>query len=150
VDISALYLDTDNIIHLILQDRVAEKWLHYRKAYGDSDWAIMTIDTAWMKGVNWIRLIEIEGDLYYFMNSWREAGLMSGNGENVVKLDLESPTGERQVVGMYPYVASPRTGTSAASEFIDILFLNGSSDAYPNGSNYYLKIAKDDFLQELQ
>ena len=150
VDISDLYLDTDNTIHLVLQDRVAEKWLHYRKAYGDSDWAITTINTAWMKGVNWIRLIEIEGDLYYFMNSWREAGLMSGNGENVVKLDLESPTGERQVVGMYPYVASPRTGTSAASEFIDILFLNGSSDAYPNGSNYYLKIAKDDFLQELQ
>ena len=43
-----------------------------------------------------------------------------------------------------------RTGTSATSEFVDILLLNGSSSAYPNGSNYYLKIAKDYFLQELQ
>ena len=110
----------------------------------------MTIDTAWMKGVNWIRLIEIEGDLYYFMNSWREAGLMNSNGENVVKLDLESPTGERQVEGIRPYVASPRTGTSAASKFVDVLLLNGSRDASPNGPNYYLKIAKDYVVQELR
>ena len=74
---------------------------------------------------------------------------MNSNTKKMVKLDLESLVG-RQVEGMYPYVASPRTGTSAASEFIDILFLNGSSDAYPNGSNYYLKIAKDSILQVLQ
>ncbi len=75
---------------------------------------------------------------------------MDGNAEKIVKLDLESLVGKRQVEGIYLYVASPRTGTSAASKFVDILLLNGSSDAYPNGSNYYLKIAKDDFLQELQ
>ena len=74
---------------------------------------------------------------------------MNSNTKKIVKLDLEGlADGGRK--GMYPYVASPRTGTSAASEFIDILLLNGSSDAYPNGSNYYLKIAKDSILQELQ
>jgi len=149
VDISDLYLDTVGDIHVVLQDRVAEKWLHYRKAYADSDWTITTINTAWMQGTNWIRLIEIEGSQYYVMYSWREVGLMNGNGENVVKLDLESLVGKRQVEGIYPYVASPRTGTSAASEFVDILLLNGSSDAYPNGSNYYLKIGKDYILQKL-
>ena len=150
VDISDLYLDTDNIIHLMLQDRVAYEWWHYRKAYGDSNWTITTINTAWMGGVNWIRLIEIEGNLYYFMCSWSGAGLMDANGGNGVELDLEPPAGERQVKGFYPYVASPRTGTSAASEFVDILLLNGSSDAFPNAPNYYLKIAKDYILQELK
>ena len=149
VDISDLYLDADGGIHLILQDRVADKWLHYRTTYADSDWTITTIDTGSWKGINWIRLIEIEGNLYYFMNSWNQVRLMNSNTKKMVKLDLESLVG-RQVEGMYPYVASPRTGTSAASEFIDILLLNGSSDAYPNGSNYYLKIAKDSILQELQ
>ena len=134
----------------MLQDRAAYKWWHYRKAYADSDWTITTIDTAWVGGVNWIRLIEIEGNLYYFMCSWSGAGLMNANGGNGVELDLEPPAGERQVKGFYPYVASPRTGTSAASEFVDILLLNGSSDAFPNAPNYYLKIAKDYILQELQ
>jgi hypothetical protein len=150
VDISDLYLDADDGTHLILQDRVAEKWLHYRKTHADSDWTITTIDTGSWKGINWVRLIEIEGTLYYFMNSWNQVRLMNSNTKKMVKLDLESLAGKRQVEGMYPYVASPRTGTSAASKFVDILLLNGSSDAYPNGSNYYLKIAKDYILQELQ
>jgi len=148
VDISDLYLDTDGGIHVVLQDRVTEKWLHYKKAFADNDWTISTINTP--GGVNWVRLIEIEGTLYYMMSSWREFRLMNSNTEKMVKLDLESLAGKRQVEGMYPYVASPRTGTSAASKFVDILLLNGSSDAYPNGSNYYLKIGKDYIVQELQ
>jgi len=150
VDISDLYLDTDNSIHVVLQDQVAEKWLHYRKAYGDSDWTITTIDTGSWEGINWMRLIEIEGNLYYFMNSWNQVRLMNSSTKKMVNLDLESLAGKRQVEGMYPYIASPRTGTGAASKFVDILLLNGSSDAYPNGSNYYLKIAKDSILQELR
>jgi predicted esterase len=149
VDISDLYLDTAGDIHVVLQDRVAEKWLHYRKASADSDWTITTIDTGSWKGINWMRLIEIEGNLYYFMNSWNQVRLMNSNTKKMVKLDLESLAGKRQVEGMYSYIASPRTGTSAASEFVDILLLNGDAGAYPNGPNYYLKIAKDYFLQEL-
>jgi hypothetical protein len=97
-----------------------------------------------------MRLIEIEGNLYYFMNSWNQVRLMNSSTKKMVNLDLESLAGKRQVEGMYPYIASPRTGTGAASKFVDILLLNGSSDAYPNGSNYYLKIAKDSILQELR
>jgi hypothetical protein len=149
VDISDLYLDTDNSIHVVLQDQVAEKWLHYRKAYGDSDWTITTIDTGSWEGINWMRLIEIEDTLYYFMNSWNQVRLMNSNTKKMVKLDLESLAGS-QVEGIYPYIASPRTGTSAASKFVDILLLNGDAEAYPNGPNYYLKIAKDSILQKLQ
>ena len=133
----------------MLQDRVAEKWFHYRKAFGDSDWTITTLDTAWKKGVNWIRLIEIKDSLYYILASWREVAVMDGNTKSMIKLDLESLAG-KSLEGIYPYVASPKTGTGAASEFVDILLLNGSSDAYPSGSNYYLKISKDYILQKLQ
>ena len=74
---------------------------------------------------------------------------MGGDAESMVKLDLESLAGKRlQVVILN--VASPKTGTSAASEFVDILLLNGSSDAYPSGPNYYLKISKNYILQKLQ
>jgi len=150
VDISDLYLDAAGDIHVVLQDRVAEKWLHYRKAYADSDWTITAIDTGSMNGLNWIRLIEIESNLYYIMFSWREAGLMDSSAKKMVKLDLESLVGKRQAEGIYPYVTSPRTGTNETSKFVDILLLNGSSDAYPNGSNYYLKISKNYILQKLQ
>ncbi len=149
VKISDLYLDTDGDIHIVLQDRVAEKWFHYRKAFGDSDWTITTLDTAWKKGVNWIRLIEIKDSLYYILASWREVAVMDGNAKSMIKLDLESLAG-KSLEGIYPYVASPKTGTGAASEFVDILLLNGSSNAYPSGSNYYLKISKDYILQKLQ
>ena len=151
VDISDLYLDADDGTHLILQDRVAEKWLHYRKTHADSEWTITTIDTgSWKGNINWVRLIEIEGNLYYFINSWNQVILMNGSTKKIVKLDLESLAGKRQVKGIYPYIASPRTGTSAASKFVDILLLNGSSDAYPNGVNYYLKIGKDFIVRSFQ
>ena len=75
---------------------------------------------------------------------------MNTKGGNVVKLDLESPVGEFHVEGVRHYVASSRTGTNAASEFVDLLLLNGSGDASLNEPNYYLKIAKDYFLQELK
>ncbi len=150
VQISDLYLDTEGGIHVVLQDRVAEQWFHYRKAVADNDWQITTLDAAWEKGVNWVRLIEIEGNLYYIMASWRQVWLTDSTAETMVKLDLESLVGKRQIEGIYLYVASPRTGTRAESEFVDILLLNGSSDAYPNGSNYYLKIGKNYILQKLQ
>ena len=148
VDISDLYMDSNGGIHVVLQDRVAKKWLHYRKTYADSDWTVTTLDAVREKGINWIRLIEIEENIYYIMASWRQVELMDGNAENIIKLDLE-PLTEEGVEGIYLYVASPRTGTSANSEFVDILLLNGSSDAYPNGPNYYLKIGKDYILQKL-
>ena len=110
--------------------------------------AYATLDAAWKRDVNWIRLVEIEGRLYYILASWREVAVMNGNAESVVKLDLESLAG-KSLEGIYTYVASPRTGTSSASEFVDILLLNGSSDAYPNGSNYYLKIGKGYIHQKL-
>jgi hypothetical protein len=145
VDISDLYLDANGGIHLILQDRVAEKWLHYRKTYADSDWTITTIDTGSMQSINWIRLIEIEGDIYYTMYSWNDVLLMDSNSQKMINLDI----GKTMLEGIYPYIASPRTGTSRESRFVDILLLNGSSNSYPDASNYYLKISKDYLLQEL-
>ena len=76
--------------------------------------------------------------------------ILSGFLDETVYSLTFCPLGEDRVEGIYPYVTSPRTETNAASKFADTLLLNGSNDAYPNGPNYYLNIAKDSILQELK
>ena len=74
---------------------------------------------------------------------------MDDSEKKLVNIDLKSLSGNF-IEGIYLYVNSSRTGTSKASPFVDILLLNGSSNAYPNGVNYYLKIGKDFIVRSFQ
>ena len=80
------------------------------------------------------------------MYSWNDVLLMDSNSKKMINLDI----GKNMLEGIYPYISSPRTGTSRESRFVDILLLNGSSNSYPDASNYYLKMSKDYILQELR
>ena len=128
-----------------MKDRITDKWLHYRKSNQDNNWSINTIDTLGNKWINWIKLTEIENEIYYTMYSWNDVLLMDSNSKKMINLDI----GKNMLEGIYPYISSPRTGTSRESRFVDILLLNGSSNSYPDASNYYLKMSKDYILQEL-
>jgi hypothetical protein len=54
---------------------------------------------------------------------------MKESGDRFVQLDLQG----LDIEGAYLYISAPRTGTSADSPYIDMLLLNGSSEAYPRG-----------------
>ena len=60
------------------------------------------------------------------------------SGDRFVPLDLQG----HDIEGIYFYISAPRTGTNAGSEHVDMLLLNGSSETYPEGKNYYLRVGK--------
>ena len=150
VDTSDMYLDTHGSVHAILRDRISGKWLHYIKEQDDVTWSIDTIDTYGTK-INWIKLLELENKIFYSMYSSRNVYLMDRNSQKMIKLQTQTDQREKNAMeGMYAYVASPSSGTSRDSNFVDIILLEGSRKAYPQASNYYLKISKKYILEEFQ
>ena len=74
---------------------------------------------------------------------------MKESADRFVRLD---PQG-RDVEGVYLYISAPRTGTNADSPYVDMLLLNGHpmngpSDAYRSGKNFYRRVNKQ-YLADL-
>ena len=143
VDISDIYYDNANNIHVIVRDRVKDKWFHYTKELGKKTWDIKVLKTK--SNLKWIRIIELKRKVFYLLTSSREIFLMSAKNNRTFQLINENFKSR----GIYPYIASSKNGTTDNSDFLDILILNGSSKSYPDAPNYYLKISKDFILQEL-
>ena len=137
VEISDNFQDPAGDIHLLMVDDAAEEYRHFVRA-ADGSWISKVIPTGYKEGVNWIRLTEIDGQLYYLAASWDWMLAMKESGDRFVRLDLQG----RDVEGVYLYISVPRTGTNADSPYVDMLLLNGSSDAYPSGKNFYLRVDK--------
>ena len=137
VEISDNFQDPAGDIHLLMVDDAAEEYRHFVRAADDS-WTSKVIPTAYKEGENWIRLTEIHGQLYYLAALWDWMLAMKESGDRFVRLDLQG----RDVEGVYLYISVPRTGTNADSPYVDMLLLNGSSDAYPSGKNFYLRVDK--------
>ena len=143
VDISDIYYDKANKIHVIVRDRVKDKWFHYTKELGRKTWDIRVLKT---KGnIKWIRIIELKRKVFYLLTSSREIFLMNAKNDKTFKLKNDNFKSR----GIYPYIASSKNGTSDRSDFLDVLILNGSSKSYPDASNYYLKVSKSWVLKNL-
>ena len=69
---------------------------------------------------------------------------MKESADRFVRLDLQG----RDVEGVYLYISTPRTGTNADSPYVDMLLLNGPSDAYRSGKNFYRRVDKQ-YLADL-
>ena len=143
VEISDNYQDTAGNIHLLVVDHGSEEYRHFVRDVNGA-WTVKVVPRAYQEGVNWIRLIEVNGEVYYLAATWNRVLAMKESGDRFVSLDLQS----KDVEGIYLYVSAPRTGTSPDSAYIDMLLLNGSSETYPNGRNHYLRVSKQ-YLADL-
>ena len=143
INISDIYFDKNNNIHVIFKDHVKGKWLHYKKKLGETNWKKKAIKAN--AKINWVRIIELNGKIFYSLASWRQIFLM--NSENSKTLELRASS--LKIEGIYPYIASSKNGSSEKSQFLDMLILNGSSKSYPDAPNYYLKISKSWVLENL-
>lgn len=92
-------------------------------------------------GVNWIRLTEVDGNLYYIITTFREVFISPVEHMRLTKIDL--PNDAR---GMYPYLSTSKGG-STESEYVDLLLLGADQKLYQEGSqkNYYVRIPKAKF-----
>ncbi len=141
VDNSDIFEDASGNITLIYLTKLNpdDKWLNtfIQTTRDGSGWNRQTINNTDDK-TNWIRMMEVDGEMYYFCSTWDKIYVKKGINGKYKRLN--GP----KLKGIYPYLAAPRGGTSSSVEFIDLLLHSGDSQSYPNAKNYYVRIAKSE------
>jgi len=139
---SDLFQDSSGTIHMFYKDRTDPdyEWswaLTYKIQEDEGSWQTYTMSQH-NDNINWIRMVEHNGEFYYFYVTWDKLYLKKGLAGQLVELDIKGSS------GYYPYISAPRSGTRTTENFIDILLLNGGIDNYPGEKNYYLRIPKSE------
>ncbi len=144
VDNSDVYEDASGNIILIYLTKLdpADQWLNtfIQTSRTGTSWNNETVTITDDK-TNWIRMMEVDGQMYYFCSTWDKLYVKKGVAGKYQRLDVP------KVTGVYPYLAAPRSGTSLSSGYIDLLLLCGDNNAYPNAKNYYIRIDKSELAK---
>jgi hypothetical protein len=140
VENSDIYEDESHRMHMIYQTRTDpdDPWLNtfVHATHEGTGWNREEISLT-DKKTSWIRMLEIDGEFYYFCCSWDKLYVKKGSAGKFIR--LKGP----DIDGIYLYLAAPRGGTDPSEPWVDLLLLNGNGDNYPNGKNYYVRISKE-------
>lgn len=141
VEQSDLFEDSSGTIHVLYKEffdptnawQTTKMWhlVKQKNGWQRNEVAIQNI------GINWVRLFEADGRLYYLGTSWDKAFVMRVGENHWTKLSV--PTGAK---GIYPYVATQKSDTRAAERYIDVLLLTGEQRSYADSAHYYVRIPK--------
>ena len=104
----------------------------------DGAWTIGALDMP-DGSCNWMRLFEIEGRMFTVCSTYDRSFIRAVGGTESLEVPFPGP-----ITGAYPFLASPRGGTSRAVAYLDMTFVSGDENAYPNGPAFYVRIPKAD------
>lgn len=142
-----LFVDKNGNVHIIYKefldpDKSFTATAHWHLSGKQGAWKSEKINLGKM-AVNWIRLTEVDGNLYYILTTFREVFISPVEHMKLTKIDL--PDDAR---GMYPYLSTSKGG-STDSEYVDLLLLGADQKLYQQGKNvnYYLRIPKEEFTR---
>jgi hypothetical protein len=142
---SDFFEDESGKIHAIYKEHLDPEDEYKTSAYKhwikeDDKWTSEVVELS-RDDIGWIRLVEVNSQLYYIASS--------GSGElwaaKVGTKTLTRIDTPQDVQGTYLYVATSKSGTANSEKYVDILMLSGDSRAYPNATNYYVRIPKSEF-----
>lgn len=136
---SDFFQDSSGTIHLFYKDNTDPdpenegSWaLIYLIQEDDGSWQTYTMSQH-SDRIIWIRMIEYEGEFYYFYASAEgKLYLKKGIAGQLVELDIKWGSG-----GLY--VSAPRGGTRSTEKYIDLLLLDENE-----AGTYYLRILKSE------
>lgn len=142
-----LYEDKDGNIHIIYKEFLDEKnafaaTVHWHVIGKPGNWKKEQINLE-KPGVNWVRFIEVDGNLYYLITTFGEIFISPVDNIKLIKINVPEDAKNN-----YPYVASSKAGSSE-SDFVDILLLGADKKLFEEGqiTNYYLRIPKSEFTK---
>lgn len=140
-----LYKDKNGQIHILYKEflnpdasYVATTHHHLIGSFGNFKDQILKFDVA---GLNWIRLVDVEGSLYYLASSFDGLYIGKAGGEKLTEISIPS-----EAKGFYPYVATPKNGTKE-NKYIDVILLGSDQKLFQENksTNYYIRIPKSEF-----
>lgn len=140
-----LYQDKDEGLHILYKEFLNPDTPYVVTAHHHLSGGFSNFDHKTLKfninGINWVRLIELDGRLFYLASSFD--GLYMGKVNNDQLTEISVPA---EAKGFYPYLATPKNGTKE-NEYVDVLLLGADQKLFQEGknSNYYVRIPKSEF-----
>lgn len=140
-----LFEDKDGNIHITYKEFLDEKndfaaTVHWHVTGKPGNWKKEQINLE-KPGVNWVRFVEVDGNLYYLITTFGEIFISRVDNNKLIKINVLEDAKNN-----YPYVSTPKSG-STKSDFVDILLLGADKKLFEEGqiTNYYLRIPKSEF-----
>lgn len=141
---SELWVDSTGQTHIIYKeftdprvDWQTQRVVHLRGASGNWSQTILAEGD-----MDWARLFEANGRLYYLLTSYDELAIQPVTGDDKLTIDL--PNDAR---GFYPYVATRKTG-QAISQYLDVVLHASDPNEYETSRSYYLRLHTASLPQE--
>lgn len=137
--------DRNGKVHLIykefLDKDTAFTVTSHKHVVKDKDGFKSSVITVCGNNINWVRLFEVNGELFYFCSSWENAYIARVNGTRSTKVILP-----KNAKGFYPYIAARTGGTKDSEPFIDILLLAADGKLFKENAaiNYYIRLDKSE------
>ena len=123
------YEDSEETLYSMYSQRIDEEttetYLHTSHSDGTSSHD--SIEWARDNNINWYRLFDYEGHVYAITASWDKVYVVEVGTGRRKRLSLEVP------IGVYPYIASPRSGSPSDSPLLAVFLISGNNEQYPNG-----------------
>jgi hypothetical protein len=142
---SDLFEDSSGKIHVIYKEYLNPDSEYQESAYkhwikSGSGWTSKEVVLS-RDDLGWIRLAEVGEELFYIASSGSgELWIAKVGTKTLTRIDTP-----QEVQGIYLYVATSKGGSRESEKYVDILMLSGDSRAYPNATNYYVRIPKSEF-----
>lgn len=140
-----LFQDKDGNLHIIYKEFLDEDNIYAATGHWYVSGKLGSFKKEQIKidkpGINWIRLLEVDGKLYYLVSTF--GGLFVSPVDNIKLTQIDLPG---DIHNNYPYVSTSKGG-SADSKYVDLLLLGADKKLYKEGknTNYYVRIPKSVF-----
>ena len=142
-----LYEDKNGTLHILYKEflnpeNTFSATSHWHTTGKPGNWKSKQINFE-KPGVNWVRLVEVDDNLYYLVTTFGEIFISPIDKVELTKLDIPEDAKNN-----YPYVSTIKGGSNK-SNFVDLLLLGADQKLFQEGknTNYYIRIPKSQFTK---
>lgn len=137
-----LYVDKKGTEHILYKEFLDEEteWKAIHKHVArDAEGSKTEQINPGKEDVNWVRIFEIDDALYYLYVYYDSVYVKKEGKEELIEIPIP-----KDAHGMYPYIATVRSGTRDSEKYVDILLLAADQYDFRDGTNvnYYVRIPK--------
>jgi hypothetical protein len=140
-----LYEDKNGMLHILYKEflnpeNTFSATSHWHTTGKPGNWKNKQINFE-KPGVNWVRLVEVDDNLYYLITTFGEIFISPIDKIKLTKLNIPE-----DAKNSYPYVSTVKGGSSK-SNFVDLLLLGADQKLFQENknTNYYIRIPKEKF-----
>src|SRR3990167_10571494 len=142
-----LYEDKNGTLHILYKEflnpeNTFSATSHWHTTGKPGNWKSKQINFE-KPGVNCVRLVEVDDNLYYLVTTFGEIFISPIDKVELTKLDIPEDAKNN-----YPYVSTIKGGSNK-SNFVDLLLLGADQKLFQEGknTNYYIRIPKSQFTK---